>query len=207
MLRFFVVKYSNGKYNKSFGKMWVHDKHSKKIEFINREDFDGNIWEKGLPFQRGGTAGKIFVNNGTTESMIRANSPLPDGWCIGRLMRPTPGHMKFMASKRHTAEKDLEHSKKMIGRKYVSKSGVQKRIQTDLVDSYLHDGWELAKNPKIRNAYKIIYNGHEYIYNSIANFCRDHPVVYGTLRGVISNNKLPFNGVTSVIKFKREIIS
>lgn len=124
LLKITMSKYSTGKFNASYGKMWIYEVGTLKISYVSKEEFDGmdkNKYFKGLPYQRGGHRGTIWVNNKINESCIKpdqVNDYINKGWGIGRCTVKTTEEMKYMSSFRHTAEKDKEHSIKMSGQNH-----------------------------------------------------------------------------------------
>jgi hypothetical protein len=159
LLRKYVSNYSKGEYNKSFGKIWVHDKKTQKIQYISRDEFDGSIYIKGLPYQRGGFKDYKWINNKINEAMIPKDDAIPKGWYLGRLVVPDNNHMKLMASNRHTKEKDLEHSKKMSGenhfnygkesfnkgKKWINNGIKSKMVKIDELKTFIDNGWKLGR--------------------------------------------------------------
>lgn len=117
-----MKKFSKGNLNKSFGKMWCYMKEdNNKIFFITKNEFDEKTMVKGLPYQRGGNHGNIWVKTETEQKLIQKSEldfHLENGWSKGRLTKMSEEHMKNMNKKRHTPEKDKKHSDKM---KYIHK--------------------------------------------------------------------------------------
>lgn len=141
LLRKMVSTYSSGKYNISYGKIWVHDKNTNEISYIKREDYNDN-YVLGLPYQRGGFNGYQWINNGVKEGLQPIELNVPNGWYKGRLTQASLEHLQYMSSKRHTKEKDLEHSKKLKGRVAVKNShGEIKRIHLDNIEEYIKLGY------------------------------------------------------------------
>jgi len=128
LLRKFVSRYSTGKYNQASGKIWIYCSDSKEIKFIDKAQFDSSVHTKGLPYQRGGHKGYVWINNGKQESMISRDNIIPNKWISGRLNKASLNHMKAMSAKRHTKEKDKIHSEKMKGKNHFNygKPGVTK---------------------------------------------------------------------------------
>lgn len=154
LLRKYVSKYSKGKYNKSYGKIWVHDKHTKEIYYVLREEFSPDMHIKGLPYQRGGHKGYVWANDGFNETMMKEEL-ISDGWIKGRLCGGNRIHMAQMSARRHTKEKDLEHSKKLSGSNHfnfgkpafnrgciwMTNGIISKMIRKADVDNYMNIGW------------------------------------------------------------------
>ena len=159
LLRRYVSTYSKGSYNKSYNKIWARIKLTNEIIYIDKSQFDPNIHLKGIGVQRGGFSNYMFINDGLREKMISKESTIPNGWSKGRLVVPTSSHMKNMTAKRHTVEKDLEHSAKMSGsnhfnfgkpaftknRIWVNNSIKSKMIDPNTLDEYLSLGWHKGR--------------------------------------------------------------
>jgi hypothetical protein len=143
-----LSNHSKGKNNSSYGKRWYHNPISKEKFFIHYNKKEHSCLVPGLPEQQGGILrdkNYIWINNGFKESMISQSEIIPNGWKKGRLRRPNKEHLKSMARKRHTAEKDKEHSKKLKNRITVinPKNNVKKRIYMNDLKNYLKSGYIL----------------------------------------------------------------
>lgn len=149
LLRSYVSRFSRGKNNHAYGKMWVHHKKTAEISFIPTDDFDEDIHIKGLPYQRGGTKGNKWINNGIEETMIRYDADISHGWYVGRLFKPSAAQMENINAARHTKEKDAAHSKALTGRIQIYNEELKqsKRIKPDQKDEYFKNGWIIKSVP------------------------------------------------------------
>lgn len=166
LLRRYASKYSMGKYNKSYNKIWIHNMITKNIKYVDKTEYDlldKNIYVKGLPFQRGGHFNTMWINDGLQESLVDKNTIIPKGWKKGRINFGDNEHMRKMGYLRHTAEKDKEHSEKLKGRVQIfnKKLHKSKRIHKKDLNQFLNNGWivkgcptSLSKEIEIEN---IIY--------------------------------------------------
>ena len=161
LLRSTMVTYSTGKYNASYGKIWIHNAETLEILYVQRADFktmDKEKFFKGLPYQRGGHRGTVWVNDGINESCVvpgRVNEFIGAGWKIGRCTIKTLDEIKYMSSFRHTPEKDKEHSVKMSGERHfnygkpaftkgkiwINNSIISKMIDPNLLPDFQSSGW------------------------------------------------------------------
>lgn len=184
LLRKSISKYSKGKYNKSYNKIWVHRKDNNNIEYIKKEDFDRDLYIKGLPYQRGGHKNYIWINNGIKSSMIPAIKTITDGWKRGRLDEHIrkEDHLKYMSSKRHTKDKDGEHSEKMKNRICIVKNGVRKRIKKEDFQYWVEYGWKIKK---------III--HDNVYLSIKNASIDLDIHQSTIKQRLISDSYKWN--------------
>lgn len=207
LLRKYVSKYSKGKYNKSFGKIWVHDEESQEIFYIPKEELLESSYKKGLSYQRGGFLDYIWINNTLNEMLISKNDIIPKGWNKGRIYNPDLSHMKFMSSKRHTKEKDIEHSKKLFGRKGITntKTGAKRKIKPNELDDYLNSGWILTKKKQKRFYFEITFQDVTVCYNKLTEFAEDNGFNRNSLSAAMSYNKLPWHGVQRIIKREKLI--
>lgn len=140
-----LSKFSIGSLNASHGKKWIHHPITLDIKYTKSiEDYPDYVI--GLPYQRGGHRNTKWINNGKEQTLC-AKEDLSEmkslGWVVGKLNPPGIEHMQSMASKRHTKEKDAEHSKKMSGRMYVqhSRTGERKRIHKEQLTQYQSMGF------------------------------------------------------------------
>lgn len=164
-----ISRFSTGNLNPSHGKAWIHNIVTKQILYIHLSEFntlDNAIFKKGLPHQRGGfSKGRIWLNNGVEEVLIEPDSAqeyLLHSWILGRSSITPVAHLKLMAAKRHTKDKDLEHSKKMSGinhfnygkpaftkgRTWMNDGAKSKMIESSLVSVYINQGWSTGRLPK-----------------------------------------------------------
>jgi hypothetical protein len=169
LIRSTISRYSIGSLNPSHGKVWVHNIKTEQVLYVHQSNFDSmdkSIFTKGLPYQRGGFGkGRVWVNNTKEEALIDASSIddyLSNGWSIGRSTIASTAHLKLMAANRHTAEKDLEHSKKLSGsnhfnfgkesftkgRVWVNNSFVSKMVERSQLTALLSQGWTIGRLPK-----------------------------------------------------------
>lgn len=171
LLRSTMITYSTGKYNASYGKIWIHNAETLEILYVQRADFktmDKEKFFKGLPYQRGGHRDTTWMNNGSEETCANSKTIeeyLSNGWNIGRLNPMGTAEMQYVSSFRHTAEKDKEHSQKLSGRIAIKnlQTGEVKRVKPDQLQQYLDKGYttdcihttSLSKKFLIDN---IIYN-------------------------------------------------
>jgi hypothetical protein len=146
LLRATISRFSKGEYNASYGKKWTHNPKTGNIKYIIPSLIeDGYVF--GLPHQRGGVASTgiryIWVNNGKQESMVPFNEKLNDGWVVGKLVTPPLKQMFDMAKKRHTPEKDKEHSLKMTGRTIIKDpiTSEIKRVHINELEYYIKLGY------------------------------------------------------------------
>lgn len=149
LLRTTISRYSKGNLNPAHGRIWIHNVETKEIQYVQETDFetlDQTIFKKGLPFQRGGHRNTVWVNNSQEETIIKKDDLhkyLNKGWIIGRLLLPSASHMKQMSDRRHTTEKDQEHSRKLSGRIAIRhiESGKIKKVHPGQLSSYLSLGY------------------------------------------------------------------
>jgi hypothetical protein len=167
LLRAYVSKFSQGKYNCSYGKVWAYHKETKEIIYIPLKQFDATTHTRGLPEQRGGFKNYMWITNGKEESLIPKNSAIPQGWKNGRLFVHDNEHMKEMAQKRHTPEKDAEHSKKLLGRVQIFNQETQKskRIHSNELTKYLQMGWIKKSVPNASSKSTLILGKNYATYN------------------------------------------
>lgn len=183
LLRTTVSRYSTGKYNHSYGKIWVHDKVTKEIFYIKKDDFCSDTMIRGLPYQRGGHKNYKTINNGKKESMIPKHKNIPEGWHLGRLIKPDIAHMKKMAKRRHTPEKDEEHRQKLIGRIgiYNLKNNEYKKVYKHELEHYKTLGFIVGSPPKYAPRGKsVIFQGKTYL--SIRRAAKDNNVTENYIR-------------------------
>lgn len=149
-IRKIVSNNSKGIYNKSFGKIWAHNVTTKDIIYVDKILFENNInndfddFIKGLPCQRGGvTKNSTWINNGIDESFLQQEEPMPQGWRTGRIFSHDHEHMLFMASQRHTPEKDSAHAKKLKNRITLTDPLTKEtiRVKPDDVDMFKTSGF------------------------------------------------------------------
>lgn len=134
---------------------------------------------KGLPYQRGGFKNYIWINNGYIESLVSKHTILTVPWIIGRLNQPNLSHMKNMARRRHTIEKDKQHSDTMKGRIQIIKDDNCKRIKKIELLTYQKEGW-IKGTIKTKNSIACIINGQH--YNSIGRAASDLNILVETVR-------------------------
>lgn len=169
LLRKYVSRYSCGKYNKSYGKMWAYNKKTLEILFIDKKDFSSTLYISGLPYQRGGTKGNKWINDGKKETLIPKTSKIPNGWQVGRIFKPSKSQMSNINKARHTKEKDNAHSKTMTGRIqiYNERLNKVKRIHPSRINEYFENGW-IIKNVPTKKSVPVIINGIKYATQSEA---------------------------------------
>jgi hypothetical protein len=176
LLRSTLHTYSKGEFNTSFGKIWIHYKGTNEINYIKKEMFDATYMKKGLPYQRGGFKNYKWINNGVNESLIPRIDETPTGWNDGRIHRVDIQHIKYMSSKRHTPEKDKEHSQKLKGRIgiYNETTSDYRRINYNELSYYEGLGYcKQSKNPNAKipkTSKKVTIDG--VTFNSIAEAAR-----------------------------------
>lgn len=160
LLRNTIARYSIGNLNPSYGKIWVHNIQTLEISYVYQDEFArlGENFKKGLPYQRGGHHGRIIINNSIIESYIKKEDLskfLENGWIQGRLAPCDVTHMRKMSSRRHTVEKDAEHSSRMSGKNHfnygkpsfvkgriwINNNLISKMIAPDLLNNYINQGW------------------------------------------------------------------
>lgn len=165
LLKNTMSRYSKGEYNPSFGKIWIHNIHTQEILYVLNDEFElmsNTEFKKGLPYQRGGFKNRSCVNDSNKQLYVPNDllqSYLDNGWILGKLIKPDINHMRYMSSKRHTREKDNEHSKKMTGDKHfnygkpaftkgkiwINNSIISKMINPDTLDDLVVDGWKKGR--------------------------------------------------------------
>lgn len=158
LFRTTISKYRKGKYNTSYGKIWIHHIDSKEIKYTTKDEWDNldEKWIKGLPAQRGGyTSDYIWLNKDGKRIAIpesQKETYLNDGWVRGRNLDFGIDHYKKMSSKRHSLEKDKEHSRKLTGRISVRlpDTNIVKRIPPDQIEKYLNQGYVLTKGSGLK---------------------------------------------------------
>jgi len=149
LLRSYIARYSRGKYNHAYGKMWVYHRKTSEISFIDSNNFDDTIHIRGLPYQRGGTAGNKWINDGKEETLISSSRDIPTGWCAGRIFVPSKAQIVNINAARHTKEKDATHSKSLTGRIQIYNEALNqsKRIQPERQEEYFQNGWIVKSVP------------------------------------------------------------
>jgi putative sterol carrier protein len=176
LLRTTISKYSKGHLNPAYGRIWIHNTETKEISYVQKSDFasmDQTVFKKGLPHQRGGHRGTIWVNNSQEEAIIDKSDIdvyLNKGWKTGRLYHGDNNHMKLMASHRHTTEKDRAHSQKLIGRIAVKhkETGKVKRIKVDQLEVYTKLGYTTNSVVITARARPVSVLGQEYASAALA---------------------------------------
>lgn len=187
LLRSTISRYSKGHLNPSFNKIWIHNVKTKDIHYVDKNEFDAmpqDIFKKGLPYQRGGHKGTIWVNNGIDQSCIepnKLNEFVSNGWVKGRLNMPGNDHMKHMSSKRHTREKDIEHSLKLNGRIAIKHpiNGDVKRIHPRNLSQYENLGYVNGIDFSRPLPYKIMIEGT--IYRSLRDASDSYKIPKSTI--------------------------
>ncbi len=118
MIRKTASRFSSGELNPSYGKRWHYNKNTNHIVLI-----DPNLASPelimGLPIQLGGRTTDhkwMWIHTNDEETMIPSHESVPPGWNVGRLSTRPTQHMKKMAAKRHTPQKDAQHATKLRGR-------------------------------------------------------------------------------------------
>ena len=166
LLRKIASENSKGSLNCSFNKVWIHHPETLQIEYVNKNNL--HLYDKfilGLSEQRGGfSKGRIWVNDGHNEFMIDSDK-INENLKFGRITKVDDAHLKFMASKRHTVEKDKEHSDKMKGRKSIFnlQTNEYKNINPKDINEYISNGWIVKNRPtKTKNPFSV--NGQIYHY-------------------------------------------
>jgi hypothetical protein len=181
-----MSKFSKGALNASFDKIWIYNIQTNDILYVKKDKFetmDKNIFIRGLPYQRGGHRNTIWINNGIDETCI-----LPEifinfdsTWVKGRLNPPDTSHMKSMSAKRHTIEKDKEHSEKLSGRITIKHpiTNVVKRILPKQLPEYKQQG----------------YIDDAVITTSLSHKCQIDGIVYDSLGDAAQAFNIPKNAV------------
>lgn len=151
-----ISNHSKGMLNPSYGKIWIHNIETLEVLYIQKnelEKFDINTFKKGLPFQRGGHKNSININKNGISTIIPKEELevyLKDGWVVGRLYEAPLEQLKEAAKKRHTKEKDKEHSEKIKGRVAIIHEITKKVliIHPEKLEEFLELGFVLkAKKP------------------------------------------------------------
>lgn len=152
-----ISRYSKGEYNQSYGKIWCYNKQTLDIMFILKTEFsklDPELYVKGLPYQRGGYRDRIWVHKDGRRAAIfksELDHYLDNGWVRGRNMNFGRDHMVKMSSKRHTKEKDEQHSKALSGRiQIIDQQGGRKSVKPEELDKYLKNGYTILKGRGIK---------------------------------------------------------
>lgn len=168
LLRRIASDNSKGELNSSFNKVWIHHPETGQIEYVNKNNLHSyHQFVLGLPEQRGGfSKGRMWVNDGQNEFMIVSEN-FNNKLKIGRITKVNDSHLKHMASKRHTAEKDQEHSKKLTGRKslFNPETGEYRKIAPKDIIEYVHNGW-LIKSKPIKTKNPFCVEGNVYYYTN-----------------------------------------
>lgn len=147
-LRKLVSNNSKGKFNHSFNKVWIHHPITKQILYVDKYKFfemkEYHEFIKGLPWQRGGKPkGYIWINNGVDEGQQPRDQEIIAPWVKGRLFHHSRTHMQTMSKKRHSKEKDFEHSIKLTNRITVTHpvTKITKRIHYQQLNDYIQQGF------------------------------------------------------------------
>ena len=198
MLRSVVSTYSKGEYNSSYGKMWCHNKETMDIMFLPKEQFeqmDQDIYQKGLPYQRGGYKDRIWINKEGKRAAVPESELqhyLDSGWSKGRDVILEKDHYVKMSSFRHTPEKDDAHRKKLEGRIHViNEQGMRKSVSAEQLTDYLQNGFKLLKGSDIKIK---TFRGRPCsikgtVYESAKTASTELGIKYHLLKGMIADDK------------------
>lgn len=145
-----MSNFSKGELNTSYGKIWVHKKTDQSILYIPKEDFDETFYVKGLPAQRGGYSGYIWLHKKDLRCAVPPDAVeklITEGWALGRNVTLSDGHYKKMVNARHTKEKDQLHSEKLTGKITIRKPNEKNMIRVNQNDlqSFLDKGYIIHK--------------------------------------------------------------
>lgn len=153
-----MSKYSKGKYNASYGKIWIHDIETKDISYVLKTEFehyDKSKFKKGLPFQRGGYSNYTWLYKDLERTAVPHNKVeqyLLNGWTKGRNVVFGEEHFKKMSAAAHTPEKNKIHSEKLKGKVTMRNPENTKsiRVDNDNVSQYIANGFTLLKGSGIK---------------------------------------------------------
>ncbi len=200
LFRTTLSKYSKGSLNKSFGKIWIHNKETLDIRYVLKTEFESmnDSWVKGLPYQRGGYTNEyIWLHKGNQRTAVHASKQeefLSQGWTLGRNVKFESEHYKKMAAVRNTPEKNAEHSKSLTGRISIRniQTGEIKRVLSDQVNDYLANGFVLHKGSGLK---MVTSSGkscsiHGQIFKSVSEAAKTLNVKYGAIIRKIQNPKV-----------------
>jgi len=196
LLRSTISKFSRGTLNPSYGKIWAHNIKTLDIIYIQKEQFallPNTEFKKGLPYQRGGHKNTVWVNNSNKEAIIQKtdiDTYQSQGWKLGRLHPCGVEQMKHASSFRHTTEKDMQHSQKLIGRIAIKhmQSGKVKRIHPSDLTKYQNLG----------------FSKDAIITLTVSNKCQIEGVQYDSTRDAANKLKLPETTVYYRVSCKNE---
>lgn len=201
-----LYKNMTGDKNPAARRMWVHNPNNKIQKFIHIDEFSDyskNGYITGMIKQIGGYSkgSKIWITNGKYNKMINKNEPIPQKWRRGKFNKLNKETYKKAAKHRHTKEKDLEHSKKMKGRKDVInlQTGEIKRVDPIDIEKFLKNGYILKKK-EIQKLPKCEINKIK--YKSISEAARQLKLNRGTIYKRIVSNKCKWDSWIMLKKFK-----
>lgn len=163
LARKIISVHSRGRNNPAYGRKWWHHPDTHETIYITEKETPPDGFVSGLPFQRGGVKkGLVWINDGRKETFIEPTAPIPCGWIVGRSKQTHIEQLRNAAKKRHTVEKDKEHSLKMKGRISIyDGKDTYKKVALEKLDGYLSCGWVVKGRPT-KNSKRLIINGREY---------------------------------------------
>lgn len=195
-----MSKYSKGELNKSFGKIWIHNKETLDIKYVLKEEFEKmpNTWVKGLPYQRGGWKNRKWIFKGNDRTLVdpsEVNAYIQEGWTLGNNIANKPDHYKKMASARHTPEKDTKHSQKLTGKIAMRLPDENKviRVNPEQVEELKNQGYILQRGSGLKMitsaGRKCFIDGK--IFDSVSKASQELGVQYQRLIAKIKSDKWP----------------
>ena len=195
-----MSKYSKGKLNKSFGKIWIHNKDTLEIRYILKTDLEplGEPWIKGLPYRRGGyTSEYVWLHKDSQRTAVHFSKQqefLDQGWSPGRNVTFNSDHYKKMIAVRNTPEKNQKHSESLSGRIALRnpETNTIRRVTPDNVNEYLQAGYVLHKGSGLK---MVTSSGkscsiHGKIFKSVSEAAKTLNVKYGAIIRKIKNSKI-----------------
>lgn len=201
LFRHTMSKYSKGELNKSFGKIWVHNKETLEIRYVQKVDFEalGESWKKGLPYQRGGyTSEYIWLNKDGQRTAVhytKKDDFLLQGWKLGRNVVFDSDHYSKMISARNTPEKNQKHSESLSGRITLrnASTGEVRRVKSNEVDEYLESGYVFQRGlgTKMVTSAGKSCSIHGQVFKSVSDAAKTLEVKYGAIIRKIKNDKFP----------------
>ena len=181
---------SRGRYNKSFGKKWMHDPITKEIYYLTANELavSGKTLIVGLPCQRGGNHNTTWVNNGTIEMLISKGATL-SGWKKGRLNAGSHEQMQRMSKSRHTPEKDKLHSQKLTGRVTITNTQTNEcmRIHPNELNNYLMCGW--IRQSRSSKPKPCSIDNH--VFKNVSDAVRYHKISHNEIRRRLKSDAWP----------------
>ena len=190
-----MSKYSTGEYNHAYGKIWCYHKNTQEILFLKKELFNEKIHIKGLPHQRGGYIGYIWINKDGVRKAVPENLVtdfILDGWVLGRNVILTKENQSKMFNGR-TKNSFKSQSEKMRNKVEITNHIEIKKINKEEIQFYLSLGYILVKGAGIKRKHKrkCFINGVE--YNSVLEATRKTGFTYANIKARLLSDDCDWN--------------